>query len=173
MTRLLLAMTLAALTNHAVAAAGPPAQTFRTGEQRVSLLELFTSEGCSSCPPAEEWLSRQKASQDLWKTFVPVAFHVDYWDYLGWRDPWASHAHTTRQQAYANAWRAESIYTPGFVLNGKERKGWGRFGGGLKPADGNAGVLEAVSTNGQKWEVHFTPAKQIPGKCTVHAALLD
>ncbi len=64
--------------------------TFQSSETQTSLLELYTSEGCSSCPPAETWLSRLKESPGLWKDFVPVAFHVDYWDYLGWRDPWSS-----------------------------------------------------------------------------------
>ncbi len=54
---------------------------FQSGATQTSLLELYTSEGCSSCPPAEAWLSRLKDSPKLWKDFVPVAFHVDYWDY--------------------------------------------------------------------------------------------
>ena len=65
-------------------------KTFESGPQRTHLLELFTSEGCSSCPPAEAWLSKLKADPRLWKDFVPLAFHVDYWDHLGWRDPFAA-----------------------------------------------------------------------------------
>src|SRR5437867_11599071 len=60
---------------------------FESGPDRTHLLELFTSEGCSSCPSAEAWLSKLKAEPRLWKDFVPIAFHVDYWDRLGWRDP--------------------------------------------------------------------------------------
>src|SRR6266581_8918944 len=60
---------------------------FHSGETRTSFLELYTSEGCSSCPSAEAWLSRLKESSRLWKDLVPVAFHVDSWDYLGWKDP--------------------------------------------------------------------------------------
>ncbi len=63
---------------------------FQSSENQITLLELYTSEGCSSCPPAEIWLGRLTQSPGLWKDFVPVAFHVEYWDYLGWRDPWAS-----------------------------------------------------------------------------------
>src|ERR1041384_1176087 len=62
------------------------ATVFESGETQNSLIELFTSEGCSSCPPAEKWLSALKSNQDLWKKTVPVASHVDYWDHLGWRD---------------------------------------------------------------------------------------
>src|SRR4029077_9083235 len=65
-------------------------KTFESGDTQSSLIELFTSEGCSSCPPAEKWLSALKSSSDLWKKAVPVAFHVDYWDHLGWRDRFAN-----------------------------------------------------------------------------------
>ena len=98
--------------------------TFRSTTEQTALLELYTSEGCSSCPPAEAWLSGLKESPGLWKSFVPLAFHVDYWDYLGWRDPWAARLYSDRQRAYAGRWHSESIYTPGFVLDGKEWRGW-------------------------------------------------
>ncbi|HXX42240.1 MAG TPA: DUF1223 domain-containing protein [Chthoniobacterales bacterium] len=93
---------------------------FESGPQRVHLLELFTSEGCSSCPPAEAWLSKMKAEPRLWKDFVPIAFHVDYWDRLGWRDPFASKEWTARQYQYSVNWKIETVYTPGFVLDGRE-----------------------------------------------------
>ena len=92
---------------------------FESHERQTALLELFTSEGCSSCPPAESWLSQLKQKPELWSGFVPVAFHVDYWDYLGWRDKWASQQFSDRQRDYAQAWGSDSVYTPGFVLNGK------------------------------------------------------
>jgi hypothetical protein len=63
---------------------------FESAPNKVHLLELFTSEGCSSCPPAEEWLTKLKQNPGLWRDFVPVAFHVDYWDHLGWRDRFAA-----------------------------------------------------------------------------------
>src|SRR5438552_14375443 len=63
----------------------PPATTFESGDTQSSLIELFTSEGCSSCPPAEKWLSGLKSSSDLWKKAVPVAFHFDNWAQLGGR----------------------------------------------------------------------------------------
>ena len=87
---------------------------------RAHLIELFTSEGCSSCPPADAWLSGLKSERGLWHEFVPVAFHVDYWDRLGWKDRLASPLFTQRQHAYATAWRSRSVYTPGFVLDGRE-----------------------------------------------------
>jgi hypothetical protein len=96
---------------------------FESGPKKVQLLELFTSEGCSSCPPAEASLGRLVNDPRLWREFVPVAFHVDYWDRLGWKDPFASAEWTRRQRLYAANWNAESVYTPAFVLNGREWRG--------------------------------------------------
>src|SRR5262249_34025347 len=96
---------------------------FESGPQRIHLIELFTSQGCSSCPPAEAWLSKLKSEPGLWKDFVPLAFHVDYWDRLGWRDPFASKEWTARQYLYSANWRSEGVYTPGFVLDGREWMG--------------------------------------------------
>lgn len=93
---------------------------FESGPVKVHLIELFTSQGCSSCPPAEAWLSKLKSEPGLWKDFIPLAFHVDYWDRLGWRDPFAAKQWTARQYQYSEAWRSEGVYTPGFVLDGRE-----------------------------------------------------
>jgi hypothetical protein len=95
-------------------------RAFESGPTRTHLIELFTSQGCSSCPPAEAWLSKLKNEPGLWKNFVPLAFHVDYWDRLGWRDPFASKEWTARQYQYSANWKSESVYTPGFVLDGRE-----------------------------------------------------
>lgn len=103
--------------------------TFRSGPAQVALVELYTSEGCSSCPPAEKWLGELKDAPGLWRDFVPVAFHVNYWDHLGWKDALAAKAFTAREHAYAEAWRASSVYTPCFVRNGEE---W-------RPRDGTPG----------------------------------
>ncbi|MBV9391233.1 MAG: DUF1223 domain-containing protein, partial [Verrucomicrobia bacterium] len=97
---------------------------FESGPDKVVLVELFTSEGCSSCPPAEAWLNHLTNDARLWRKVVPVSFHVDYWDSLGWKDPLAKKQFTIRQQQYAEAWRISSVYTPGFAINGEEWKGW-------------------------------------------------
>jgi len=86
----------------------------------VSVIELYTSEGCSSCPPAEKWLGELRGNPHLWQRFVPVAFHVNYWDRLGWRDAFATREFTQRQYAYADTWRSSSVYTPCFVRDGAE-----------------------------------------------------
>jgi len=146
--------------------------TFQSSAKQTALLELFTSEGCSSCPPAETWLSGLKQSPGLWKDFVPLAFHVDYWDYLGWRDPWASKSFSERQRAYASQWRTDPIYTPGFALNGKEWRDWSERTGAPKPGLARAGVLTVSSSDTNRWRVTFAPANPIGPECEVHAALL-
>jgi hypothetical protein len=109
--------------------------TFQSRDgQRTHLVELYTSEGCSSCPPAEAWLGRLTHSPALWRDIVPVAFHVDYWDNLGWRDRFASPAATERQRAYAASWGSDSVYTPEVVLDGREWRQWSAFSPGELPA---------------------------------------
>src|SRR5260370_15606082 len=79
------------------------------------VLELFTSEGCSSCPPADALLSDLGSST---KSVVPLAYHVDYWDLLGWSDPFSSHQWSERQSAYALALKLNGGYTPQIVIDG-------------------------------------------------------
>ena len=145
---------------------------FQSSENQTSLIELYTSEGCSSCPPAETWLSRLKESPGLWRDFVPVAFHVDYWDYLGWRDPWSSKTFTDRQHAYAGAWRSDSVYTPGFVFNGKEWRAWPRSKS-VPSSTVKAGVLKVTSADLKIWHVSFTPSTPSNDSYEAHAALLS
>src|SRR6266513_5976808 len=131
---------------------------FQSDATQTSLLELYTSEGCSSCPPAEAWLSRLKESPKIWKNFVPVAFHVDYWDRLGWKDSFATRAYSERQRDYAGQWRSDSVYTPGFVLDGKEWRGWFSHGEPRPARSGPVGVLTARSEDGKQWRLRFQPA---------------
>lgn len=93
---------------------------FASGENRTHLVELYSSEGCSSCPPAEAWLGGLRNAPGLWRDFVPVSFHVNYWDKLGWTDRWANKAYTVRQHDYAYEWSNDdgTIYTPQFVVDG-------------------------------------------------------
>src|SRR5215831_9028607 len=132
-------------------------RTYESGETQNSLLELFTSEGCSSCPPAEKWLSALKSSQDLWKKIVPIAFHVDYWDHLGWRDRFAKPDFTQRQQRYAAAWGGDSVYTPGFAVNGREWRGWFGGGGGLRSSSEKIGKLGVTLSGDGKVAAIFVP----------------
>jgi hypothetical protein len=158
------ALSLKAQTNTVV---------FESAERKVALLELFSSEGCSSCPPAETWLSGLKRSPRLWLEFVPVAFHVDYWDYLGWRDPWAAKNFSDRQRNYAESWRSDSIYTPGFVLNGKEWRDWSRLTDGPRSDGTKVGILKIGSRDLEHWQVSFDPPSGSKGEYEIHAALLE
>ncbi len=90
-----------------------------SGNARTALLELYSSEGCNSCPPADAWLSTLQAKGLAPMRIVPLAFHVDYWDNLGWRDPFANAQFTARQHAAAERTRAEFVYTPQFLFNGQ------------------------------------------------------
>ena len=95
-----------------------------SGSDSPQLIELYTSEGCSSCPPAEKWLSGFLKDPGLWTHRVPVAFHVDYWDRLGWKDKYASRENTLRQYRLRDEGAVKSVYTPGFLVNGQEWRGW-------------------------------------------------
>ncbi|MBM3340986.1 MAG: DUF1223 domain-containing protein [Betaproteobacteria bacterium] len=91
-----------------------------SGAQRVALLELYTSEGCDSCPPADRWVSALPARGFGDDRVVTLAYHVDYWNYLGWKDPFAQ-ARFTERQRFANARIGNrTIYTPQLMLDGKD-----------------------------------------------------
>lgn len=99
-------------------------QVFQSGENRTNVIELFTSEGCSSCPPAETWMNNMKDKEGLFETFIPIVFHVSYWNNLGWKDTFAKKAYDDRQRWYSSKWGSSTIYTPGLITNGKEYRGW-------------------------------------------------
>ncbi len=110
-----------------VFAEGQRVITASSPANRVALLELYTSEGCSSCPPAEEWLSNLKDSGISSQQLIPLAFHVTYWDYIGWRDQFASERHDQRQRKIAQYNSQNTIYTPQFVLSGSDYRTYNRF----------------------------------------------
>lgn len=145
---------------------------FQSARAQTALLELYTSGGCSSCPPAEAWLSRLQDSPRLWKDFAPVAFHVDYWNYLGWKDAWSDAAFSERQRDYAQLWRSENIYTPEFVLNGREWHNWFAGKNGPHSSGEETGVLIVTSTDTNLWTASFAPEKPADTPFEIHAALL-
>jgi hypothetical protein len=140
---------------------------FESKPARTHLIELYTSQGCSSCVPAEEWMSGLKNQSRLWQDIVPVAFHVDYWDHLGWRDPFAAKIWTERQMDYSVRWKRESVYTPAFALDGKE---W-HFGKLPPVATETPGVLK-VSVNGDRVTTSFKPESGAGARYDIHVARL-
>ena len=117
---LMLASVLLAVScaNGAAPGAGVESAASST-EPAPVVLELFTSQGCSSCPAADATLSRLGHDPKLAGRVVPLAYHVDYWNYIGWRDPFSSPEWTERQYAYARAFGMEGVYTPQLVVGGR------------------------------------------------------
>jgi hypothetical protein len=110
---------------------------------RVALVELYTSEGCSSCPPAERWLG-QAWPQARFDQAIPLALHVNYWDYIGWKDPYADPRFTDRQREYARLRNSSTVYTPQVVLQGRDERAW--------PAGLNAKV-RAINQQPAAWNL--------------------
>ncbi len=124
-TTLILAGMVIAVGSSSALANTPSKQCrAESGKHRVTLVELYTSEGCSSCPPADTWLRELPKSGFGPNKVVPLAFHVDYWDYIGWADRFAKPSHTLRQRDIARANKLRTIYTPQVVLNGRDFRHW-------------------------------------------------
>jgi len=165
MGRLLSLLLLASFTVHSA-----PTVLLDSGEKRVRLIELYTSEGCYSCPPADKWLSELQEDSRLWHELVPVAFHVDYWDYIGWPDRFASPKYSSRQRNYQTTGSLSRVYTPGLLLDGAEWRRW--FSDKRIPdnATGPGGRL-TVEVQGETAETVYH-AEPNSGAVTLHLAIL-
>jgi hypothetical protein len=124
MKRFFITLSVAALTGLPDIPLQAQTVIFKNQGAQATLVELYSSEGCSSCPPAEAWVSTLKEAPGLWTSLFPVVFHVDYWDGLGWPDRFAKAAYTQRQRNYAAQLGQDSVYTPEFVVGGREWHGW-------------------------------------------------
>lgn len=117
-TALVLIALIAVL--HLLASRAESKDNVSTSAGTPVLVELFTSEGCSDCPPADALLERLDRSQPVaGAQLVVLSEHVDYWNGIGWRDPYSSHTYSDRQNAYAGLFRLSSVYTPQMVVDGK------------------------------------------------------
>ena len=165
-------IALLALACSGALGAAPTESTVRLSSagKNVTLVELFTSEGCSSCPPADRWLSGLKEDARLWNDYVPVAFHVDYWDYIGWRDRFASASYSNRQRRYAREGGVNTVYTPGMFRAGQEWRGWYR---GQRPGADTApaGALN-VEISDDRVSVAYQAENAADEKLVVHVAIL-
>ena len=131
--------------------------TAASTRQVAPVVELYTSEGCNSCPPADRWLSKLKSDPKV----VALAFHVDYWDRLGWKDRFASAAFTARQAAQQPTNGARFSYTPQVVVDGRDRTDWSRatVSSAARPA---ASVELAVAHHGDRFVATVTPGAGAP-----------
>jgi hypothetical protein len=120
-----------------LAARAAPACEVKSDALVRPLVELYTSEGCDSCPPADRWLAANFPRADRGTHAIALAFHVDYWDRLGWVDRFASASYTERQYAAMRANRASFVYTPQVLLQGRDLPGW-RGGSGVAAIDAAA-----------------------------------
>jgi len=165
-SRLLISLALVLLARPAARGAEP---TFVSPAHPPLLLEIYTSEGCSSCPPADLWLGELKGEPNLWTGFIPVTLHVDYWDHLGWKDPLASRRMSVRQRQEAVAGK---VYTPGFFLNGVEWKGFFKAEA-FPPQDApDLGKLTVTQVSPLEFVVDFTPKGVEKGPLELNATLL-
>jgi len=110
-------LTFSSLSISGACTATSPAHT-------LALVELYTSEGCDSCPPADRWLSALGGRGYVPSRVVPIALHVDYWDYIGWKDPFAKRVFSNRQRRLAEVHRATTVYTPQVVVQGQDFRRW-------------------------------------------------
>jgi len=120
---IVIAAALGACVAGAAAAAG--ACKGASGTQTAALVELYTSEGCSSCPPADRWLSGLAERGYAPGRVVPLSLHVDYWDYIGWKDPYGKHEFALRQRKLTQLQRMALVYTPQVMLQGRDFQAWG------------------------------------------------
>jgi len=148
------------------------ALTFTSPAHKAHLLELYSTQNCSSCPPANKLVSDLEGKDGLWTSFVPLVLHVDYWDHLGWKDPYSDAAFTVRQKQYVQSWKSRRVYTPMFVLDGKE---WLQrdFGQMIRPGD-KVGILKAIGKDqaGEVYEVRFESIGTHPDRLQINGAIL-
>lgn len=145
-------------------------QVFTSANEQTLLMELYTSEGCSSCPPMENYINRFKSHEALWTHYIPVAFHVDYWNYIGWEDRYASPEFSNRQRRHASEGNVRSVYTPALIVNGT---GWrpGLLSQLPKLSTHTAGKLE-VRVNQYTLTADFKPIADDVPALDLHIALL-
>ncbi|MFT6434203.1 MAG: hypothetical protein ACJAVI_002251 [Candidatus Azotimanducaceae bacterium] len=166
-TALLVTLVISLLSANVSVNAAP--KLFTSSDEPTRLVELYTSEGCSSCPSAERWISKFTDNKDLWRTIIPINFHVDYWDYLGWKDPFSFSEFSQRQRTYKRQGNTKNVATPGFVISGEGWNGWFRGrdlpGAFINPKNELQAVLDE-----QKIEVKYATSQK--KRLDVHVAIL-
>lgn len=158
------------------------AVTVASPSHRVALLELYTSEGCSSCPPADRFLNNLKQQGISDKQIIPLAFHVTYWDYIGWKDRFAKPQYDARQRALAHKNKQKTVYTPQFVLAGDDFRRYAHFSDEVNTLVASKSqvslslTIDATATNNQSIdspaeEIHIRLTSDISAAEVKHVAL--
>ncbi len=142
----------------------------RSGPGVTPVVELYTSEGCSSCPPADQWLSRLKADPGV----VALAFHVDYWDRLGWKDRFASADYTQRQAQSQRSSGARFSYTPQVIVDGADRPEWSRIAAPLSAKGRPASNVEvSLARDGKHFTASVAAATGAPARLAAYWAVTE
>jgi hypothetical protein len=152
------------------------------GARTPVLVELFTSEGCSSCPPADHLLGRLIEEQPVpGAEVIALGFHVDYWDHQGWVDRFGSRQATQRQNFYTQVWREEQIYTPQMVVNGSRqfvghdaRAAYNAIVAAAAESRARVTVASAAATDGRPaLQIDVQPLDELSSKADVWLAITE
>lgn len=148
----------------------------KSSAQRTAIVELYTSEGCSSCPPADRWLNQLiKIPQDELDVLA-LALHVNYWDYIGWKDEFASPAYTDRQRKLARINRQRSIYTPEFFVDGIEARGTASVLEKIRMANQTPSEVElelVIESSPSNYQLHLNSLKPLIQKLEVQFVVFE
>ncbi|WNJ17968.1 DUF1223 domain-containing protein [Pontibacter sp. G13] len=172
-------LTVASSASAQIYANGGPA-TLSDLNPGIAVVELFTSEGCSSCPAADRLLEAIfEDARNKGLRIFPLSYHVDYWDHLGWKDPYGDKAFSNRQRAYAMHFRDHRVYTPQMVVNGQEGfvgSDRGQATTKIRQAIQNPAQVEVELTaeaSDESVEVQFQLSEPKPGKLMMVAIVED
>ena len=166
MTRRTLLLALAMLLLPVASPA--PADQSRADDARPVVVELFTSQGCSSCPPADRLLGELKNEPGV----IALSLHVDYWDYIGWQDPYGKARHTDRQQAYKRRLGLDYVYTPQIVVDGRWQAVGSRRGEVRERIDRARAAPPAVRPRLEDGQA-VIPAAQVDGSARIWLVTFD
>ena len=167
--RVLTLLCLAADSMVALAVPREAACSAQSSTNVPVVVELYTSEGCSSCPPAENWLSGLAGREDI----IALAFHVDYWDGFGWKDRFAQAQFTKRQNASLGNVGARFAYTPEVIVNGRDMPGWGALSATALRASMPATVNLALARDAAAITLTVTPGVGAPRRLSGYVAVVD
>ena len=152
-----------------VDASAAAACSAQSGATVPAVVELYTSEGCSSCPPADRWLTGLKARPDV----VALAFHVDYWDSLGWKDRFAQPQFTQRQNATQRTSGARFAYTPQVIVDSRDAPNWSALGAAALQAKTPATVGLKLDHDATGLALTVAPGAGAPAKLSGYVAVVD